>query len=106
MPLTLDGTLTLSFAGGFENFVTNADTFTIFLSNMDWVGAFDNIASGSRLATDDGFGSFIVNYGAGSPFGTQNVVLSNAIVIPEPSFSSLLLLGLAALGLLRRRVAG
>jgi hypothetical protein len=35
-------------------------------------GLFDNIASGQRLTTSDGLGSFLVSYGPGSP----QVVLS------------------------------
>jgi T5SS/PEP-CTERM-associated repeat protein len=40
-------------------------------------GAFSNAANGQRLATAEGLGSFIVNYGPGSPFPENLVVLSD-----------------------------
>jgi hypothetical protein len=40
------------------------------------LGAFDNAASGQRLTTSDGLGSFVVNYGAGSAFGPSEIVIS------------------------------
>lgn len=40
-------------------------------------GVFSNIADGQRLETSDGGASFIVNYGAGSPYGADNLVLSD-----------------------------
>mgnify|MGYP001461361420 CR=1 FL=1 len=39
-------------------------------------GAFDNAASGQRVTTTDGGGSFLVNYGFGSPFDDNQVILS------------------------------
>jgi hypothetical protein len=102
--LTLDGNLTLHFINGFQNTVTASDTFTILTSNQNLAGAFDNVANGARLNVTNLPGSFQVNYGAGSPFGAQNVVLS-AFVIPEPSSAFSLALGLGALGIRRRRSA-
>ena len=104
--LTLVGPLKLTFASGFQNSITAADTFTILVSNQGLAGAFDNIASGARLATTDGFGSFVVNYGAGSPSGAQNVVLNNFLPVPEPGALLLALAGGATLPLLRRRRGG
>jgi hypothetical protein len=72
-------------------------------------GVFSNIASGSRLATSDGGASFIVNYGAGSPYGADNLVLSDPIgAVPEPSAIALICLGgfVAFAWMGRRFVAG
>jgi hypothetical protein len=98
--LTLDGTLTLKFVNGFQDAVTASESFTILTSNQTLLGAFDNVANGARLDVANFPGSFQVNYGVGSPFGTQNVVLS-AFVIPEPSAALLLAMGCASLGLRR-----
>ena len=68
--VALGGQLVLSFVSGFQNTVTNSDTFTLMATN-GLSGAFTNIASGSRLNTSDGFGSFLVTYS-----GT-NLVLSD-----------------------------
>ena len=38
------------------------------------------MANGARLATADGSGSFVVNYGPASAFDPKNVVLSNFAV--------------------------
>jgi hypothetical protein len=40
-------------------------------------GQFDNAVNGQRLTTVDGLGTFIVNYGAGSAFNPNQVVLNN-----------------------------
>jgi hypothetical protein len=45
--------------------------------------------------------SFEVWYGAGSPYGENNIVLAQA---PEPSRALLLMLGLAGLVMRRRKV--
>ena len=57
----LSGQLVLSFVNGFQNSVTNSNTFTLMSTN-GFSGSFANIASGSRLATSDGFGTFLVTY--------------------------------------------
>jgi hypothetical protein len=82
VPLKLDGTLEVNFANGFEKNVTSASIFTILTSNQDLTGAFDNVASGTRLNTADGTGSFVVTYSG------QSVVLSNFVLIPEPGISA------------------
>jgi autotransporter-associated beta strand protein len=69
---SLNGTLSVVLAGFSP---TASQTFTL-LSSSNLLGSFLNAPSGSRLATTDGSGSFVVNYGAGSPFGASNVVLS------------------------------
>jgi hypothetical protein len=70
-------------------------------------GAFTNVAAGQRISTTDNFGSFQVNYGTNSTFGSGNVVLSNFVPVPEPSTWQLLgggaLLALLARWLVRRR---
>jgi T5SS/PEP-CTERM-associated repeat protein len=71
----LDGHLQLKLMGGF---IPDAgQTFTILDSLTGMTGAFDNVTSGARLTTADGLGSFQVNYGAGSAFGANQIVLSN-----------------------------
>ncbi|HEY2342214.1 MAG TPA: hypothetical protein VGH90_04245, partial [Chthoniobacteraceae bacterium] len=100
-PLTLEGTLSLTLIDGFmPNF---ADTYTVVTSNQALAGAFANVVNGARVSTADG-SSFQVNYGAGSSFGADNVVLSN-FVAPEPTSASLLAGGVLALLGRRRRTA-
>src|SRR5690606_19426713 len=99
--LLLDGELSLSLLNGFTP--DAADTFTV-TSAAFLDGAFDNVANGGVLLTDDGFGSFVVNYGSGSAFDPNQIVLSEFISIPEPGSLSLVILP-AALLLRRRRAA-
>jgi T5SS/PEP-CTERM-associated repeat protein len=68
------GELDLTLTGGFTP--TPAQTFAILISN-GLSGAFDNAPSGQRVTTSDGGGSFLVNYGFGSPFDDNQIVLSN-----------------------------
>jgi hypothetical protein len=70
--VTLGGTLELSIIDGFENFITNDDTFDIVTSSQTLAGSFNNVASGTRLTTADGIGSFVVTYA-----GQNKVTLSN-----------------------------
>ncbi len=86
----LNGTLGLAFANGFV--ATPGQTFTL-LSSSSLSGAFRNVAPGGQLFTDDGLGSFQVNFGAGSSFAANSLVLSNFIPVPEPSTFALLALG-------------
>ncbi|MEM8943781.1 MAG: hypothetical protein AAGD11_01255 [Planctomycetota bacterium] len=55
----------------------SADTFQVLQTFNSVTGAFSNVAEGARLTTVDGLGSFVVNYGFDSPFGFNNVVLSD-----------------------------
>jgi hypothetical protein len=96
VPLTLDGTLILALANGVAP--AQSDTFTIVTSNADIAGAFDNVASGTRLLLSDGTGSFQVNYGAAS----HSVVLSN-YAVPEPGPGLLVFIGSALFGARTRR---
>ena len=92
--------LNVGFANGFT--ATTAGTFTL-LTSSSLSGAFANVANGQRLVTLDGFGTFQVNYGAGSAFAANSVVLSNFIAIPEPSTWALFGLGALALAAAHRR---
>ena len=61
-----------------NNFVpSSTDTFLILRSTNSIFGSYANIASGQRLPTSDGSGSFLVHYGAGSPFDVEEIVLSS-----------------------------
>ena len=66
--VSLGGQLVLSFVNGFM--ASASDSFTLMSTN-GLSGAFTNIASGERLTTSDGSGSFLVNYNGSS------LVLSN-----------------------------
>jgi T5SS/PEP-CTERM-associated repeat protein len=81
---TLGGSLKVSMLNGFVPGA--ADAFTILTSGGALSGAFSNIASGGRLATKDGLGSFLVSYSATS----RQVVLSSFQGVPEPGSAALL----------------
>ena len=83
----LGGNLQLSMLDGF--IPTPVDTFFIFQASNPFgptsvTGSFANVAHGQRLTTSDGIGSFVVNYGAGSPFNPLQIVLSAFQVTPIP----------------------
>ena len=69
----MDGELDLTLTGGF--IPNSSQTFVIANAN-NLLGDFDNADNGQRLTTSDGLGSFLVNYGAGSLFNPNQVVLS------------------------------
>ena len=52
------------------------DTFTVMVAN-NLLGFFENVFNGQRMDTADGNGSFVVNYGVGSAFDENRVVLSD-----------------------------
>ena len=60
-PATLNGTLAINLLDNFRP--AAGDSFAV-LKARSIEGAFANAANGQRLATIDGFGSFIVNYSA------------------------------------------
>jgi hypothetical protein len=102
--VSLGGQLVLSFLNGFQSMVSDSNIFTLLTADAPLTGAFSDVANGARLATADGLGSFVVHYGAGSAYGANNLVLTNAI--PEPSIFVMLLVGVAVLPLVRRPVRG
>lgn len=68
------------FVPGLEN------TFSVLSAAGNITGEFSNIASGQRLNTTDGLGSFLVHYGTGSAFNPRQIVLTNfQRNIPEPT---------------------
>ena len=78
----LDGTLQLSFIDGFESTIQNSNTFAILTSDQPLTGSFDNVASGARLITTDGLGSFRVIYS-----GQNTVTLSDFLPAPQPTIA-------------------
>jgi hypothetical protein len=71
--VSLDGKLQIALVDGFMP-ATN-QTFTV-LSAAGLTGTFANVAVGQRLMTHDGTGTFVVDYGPGSPFGPNAIVIS------------------------------
>jgi hypothetical protein len=69
--VTLGGTLQISLSGDAQSHILPSQTFTLVSSSSSILGQFTNVASGGRLSTVDGGGSFIVTYAGGQ------VVLSN-----------------------------
>jgi hypothetical protein len=98
----LDGTLELHMLNGFQLQLEPDQIFTL-LTSSSLTGAFDNIANGARLTTSDGLASFQVNYGPGSPYGANNLVLSDPRVVPEPASLVLFAGGAMIVGLFRYR---
>jgi hypothetical protein len=70
----IDGLLELSLIDDFAP--APDDTFIIF-NAASLLGVFDNVANGQRLDATDGGGSFRVNYGLGSAFAPNQIVLSH-----------------------------
>ena len=96
--------LSLTFIDGFETEVSSTDTFNLITAG-GLSGVFTHIANGARLFDSDGRGSFVVNYGPTSPFGSNSVVLSNYVAVPEPANATTFgaLAAVAMVGLHRRR---
>ena len=92
----LAGLLRATFIDAFESSVKSSDVFSLLTSDQALTGSFDNVASGQRLSTADGLGSFLVTYGLGS--ATPNAVtLSGFIAVPEPAGLGLLALAVGGL---------
>lgn len=77
----LDGQLALNLTDGFTP--DASDELTVFASGT-LLGFFDNVNTGQRLDTSDGRGSFVVNYGIGSPFDETRIVLTDFEANPFP----------------------
>jgi hypothetical protein len=78
-PLNLAGcTLQLTLAAGYTP--SNAQVFTVLTSTQTLAGAFGNVASGSRLTTTEGRGTFLVTYTGAS------VVLSDFKPTPKAAY--------------------
>ncbi|MEM1026539.1 MAG: hypothetical protein AAGJ38_00475 [Planctomycetota bacterium] len=78
----LGGALAVELTNGFTPDAN--DTFTIFDAAI-LAGIFDNVLPGRRLTTVDGRGSFVVDYGLGSPAPTGQIVLSDFLAIASLS---------------------
>ena len=70
----LDGELQVSLINGF---VPDASDVFTPLGASHIVGVFDNVATRQRLATTDGSGSFVVQYGLGSAFDEDQLAFTN-----------------------------
>ncbi len=103
--VSLEGMLTLTFLNGFEYLVSDSDTFILLTADSDIIGSFNNVASGDRLLTADGLGSFVVHYGVSSPGDASQLVLGDFQLIPEPTTFGLLALSSGGLIVRRRRRA-
>lgn len=94
--VALDGALSVSFLGGFDALVTGSDVFVVLEAGDSLTGAFSNAASGGTVTTAEGH-TFRVDYGLGSPFAANQVVLSAFQAVPEPGTGFLLGLGVLAM---------
>jgi PKD repeat protein len=74
----LAGVLQVSFVNGYQTSIPPGAVFTVVIAGGSLTGAFSNVASGNRLATSDGYGSFLVTYSG----ATKTVVLSDFIASP------------------------
>jgi hypothetical protein len=81
---------------------TASDTFVVMDTQAAITGLFANVSNGQRLDVAGGFGSFQVNYGAGSAFDPDKVVLSNFVAIPEPGTLGSIIGGLGLVLAVRR----
>jgi hypothetical protein len=105
--VSLGGLLEFNLIDGFASQLLNSNTFTLLTSTRTLSGSFSNVTDGERLTTENGQDSFIVNYGPGSLYPSDSVVLSNGIsVVPEPSACYLALAAGVVLLYSRRRIGG
>jgi T5SS/PEP-CTERM-associated repeat protein len=80
----LGGNLQLTLTDGFVP--TALNSFDILEADGGVTGAFANVANGQRLVATNGLGSFLVNYGPGSPFNPTHVMLSDFLPITPGDF--------------------
>ena len=100
--LNLNGDIDVLFIDGFQSTISGSDNF-ILMSATTLAGAFGAVPNGTRFAIDGGY-SFILNYGVGSPFSANQVVLTG-FIIPEPSTYALWLgMILFVVVMVRRRI--
>ena len=93
--VALDGTLNFDFFDGAEFILSDSDTLTV-LSGSTITGTLFDIDSGDRIDSTNGKGSFLINFGVGSPFDDNSIVFSNFMIIPEPANFAFLLCFIAA----------
>ncbi len=62
-----------------DGFIPDPSDEFLILETESLFGGFENVANGDRIETQDGSGSFIVNYGQASPFDENQIVLSNFV---------------------------
>lgn len=70
----VDGQIGIRLINGFEP--DPSGEFTVLAAD-NLLGFFINVFNGQRLDTVSGVGSFVVNYGIGSPYGEDRIVLSD-----------------------------
>ncbi|CAN0366154.1 unnamed protein product, partial [Ectocarpus sp. 4 AP-2014] len=97
---TLDGGLELSLLGGF--LPSPSDLFEIVTAD-DLIGEFSNVANGGFLLSGDGLAQFTVNYGPGSAFNEDSVVLSDFVDLSIPEPAAAVLAALSVLPMVGRR---
>ena len=97
--MSLAGNLEISLADGFEPW--SGDIFAVLTvgSGDTLSGAFADVASGGRLDTMDGSGSFLVDYGPGQY--ANEIVLSDFESVPEPAALGIAVV--SGIGLMARR---
>ena len=72
----LGGALQITMPGGFT---PNSEDAFVVLAASSLIGSFDNVVNGQRIATTDGQGSMVVNYGPESAFDEDQIVLSSYV---------------------------
>jgi hypothetical protein len=97
----LDGALSINFIDGYAQHVTADDVFALVTATTGLEGAFQNVASGERLRTADGRGSFAIYYGDESPYDPRSVVATDYVAVPEPALLGLLALAGGAFFVMR-----
>jgi hypothetical protein len=73
--VSLHGQLQLAMTNDFA--ANSESSFAVLTATTAITGAFANVANGQRLATTDGIGSFLVNYGSTSSLNPKQVILTN-----------------------------
>jgi hypothetical protein len=99
---SIAGLLGIDLVDGTQQFLSSSDAFVLFDSVGNISGSFSNVANGSRIATDGG--TFRVNYGSGSPFGADKLVISDYQATPEPAGIALIGTVVGAMLMRRRRI--